>query len=275
MRRIDVPNAVERYLSGESAEHIAQTSGVSRNVIKRIIETAGVKRTNTEAQRARWKTPEIDEAIICQQYIQGESEKTLADAYGIARGTIRKILIAYKVDVRSISDVMKLRMAKATPEERFALTKNAVAAVRGIPHREKFREKMAATRQQRVCQASDYERRLIALLSERRIETVPQMAIGRYNVDIAIAESTIAVEVFGGGWHGLGSQAMRFYKRTDHLIDCGWLPIFVWVNHLYPVGHGAADYIVSVHEARCRGESTGSQEHVIWGNGHGGPVLKR
>ena len=67
------------------------------------------------------------------------------------------------------------------------------------------------------------------MLVARGITFVPQRAVAQYNIDLAIGDS-IAVEVFGGGWHGYGRHAARFEERTRYLLSHGWHQVVIWIN---------------------------------------------
>lgn len=267
MRRLNLnaDDLTRRYLAGEPINDLAESLGVSFNTVRRRIEESGIRiRTISEVQRLRFHTPEVDPYVVASEYASGESVKALSVKYGVCRPLIREI--------RDRSAANVTRMAKLSPVERLRLTDSAHAAVRGVSQSEKHRGKIAATRERRKTQASIYEDRLAGLLADRRLSPIPQKAVGRYNVDLALTESSVAVEVFGGHWHSSGRHATTYRKRTDYILDEGWSLVVVWCNALYPIGDGAADYIVSVHQA-CSSRETGrGQEHVIWGNGHGGPV---
>jgi very-short-patch-repair endonuclease/transposase len=275
MKRLDIDaaNLGSRYSSGESISDIANSFGVSMNVIERRLKELGIKhRTDSESRRLRWGTPTVDPAMLASEYLRGESEKAIAVKYGIARGTIRTMLVARGVTIRNQSVANACRMAKLTPEQRLALAKNAHAAVRGIPQSEEYRRKIAKAREVNGTKPSAGEALLLKLLKARGLNPIVEKAIGRYNVDFALAKSAVAVEVFGGHWHAIGDHARKYRERMDYILNEGWLPIIVWHNALYPINERGVDYIVSVHESRCWRKTRRSKEHVIWGNGHGGPV---
>lgn len=276
MHRLDVGNLADRYLSGESAKEIAKSFGVTSKVITNRLVKAGVRlRTVAEVIKARGAPPGLSDAEIVALYKSGVTEQAVAHLDGRARPTIRRILLAHGVPIRGMREASAIRYAKTTPEERLRLTDAAHAAVRGITQSEEYRCQVALGRERNCTQASPTEKMLAALIRERGIDVTPRKAIGRYNVDIALTESSIAVEVFGGNWHASGRHAATYRKRLDYIIDAGWLPLIVWDTGRFPIEHRAVNYIVSLHAIRRSGEPVGSQEHVIRGDGYRDAIVER
>jgi hypothetical protein len=104
---------------------------------------------------------------------------------------------------------------------------------------------------------------LLAMLPDGAL---PCKAIGPYNVDIALAP--IAVEVFGGAWHGGGRAAARWPKRIRYLLDEQWHVVVVWVEHARdPLTIGAAEYVVALRDQLRRNPALVGQYRVIRGSG--------
>lgn len=272
MKRYNIPDAVERYLAGESMKQIAESHGVSPIVIQRRVDEAGVKRSNSEAQRLRHGTNAVDEAEAARLYVEGITEQAISIKFGVSRGAIRSILVRQGVQLRTLKEAMQLRASRLSKEDRLRFSAAAHAAVRGVPHSEEHRIKTAISRQVSKSQVSPAETEFAEALEARGLSVVQQQAIGRYNVDVAITESSIAVEVFGGHWHASGSHGARHRKRTDYILDRGWLPIIVWVTTDFPLTPKAVDYVIACHEVFGSKEAERSEEHVIRGDGEGGPV---
>jgi very-short-patch-repair endonuclease len=275
MNNLDVDDIARRYLAGETQKGIAKSLGVSAQVVNRRLHKAGVQlRTAREVNRATCNCIPVDETVAVSMYSSGYSELAIARHFGVTRNLIRGALLGRGVTIRGRSDANLIRMAKMTAEERKVLTDAAHAAVRGIPKSEEEVMKTALGRERRQTHSSRYELQLAGMIEERGIPVRRQKAVGRYNVDIAIEESSVAVEVFGGHWHSHGVHAARYRQRCDYLLDRGWLPIIVWVTAAYPLRREAAHYIVAWHDARCFYKTPTRQEHVIRGNGDGGPIFR-
>jgi very-short-patch-repair endonuclease len=139
------------------------------------------------------------------------------------------------------------------------------SAVRGTSQSEELLVRVRALAKQRKGRYdSPGEMLLGEALSDRGLLVVPQKAIGKYNVDLAVAP--VAVEVLGGGWH---SSKRSHATRTPEILDAGWHLVFVWnyegVSAL--VADAAADYLVAFLEEVRRNPPAVSQYRVITGSG--------
>lgn len=251
--------ACDLYVAGESVKDIAKRFEVSVPLIDKILRANQIPRRDRRAQ--------IPADEVCSMFNRGDSVLAIGKHFSVARNVIARILTENNIAVRSGSDAMKLRMQRMSVNDRLRLASNAHAAVKGQTQSEEHRCKIAQTREAKQLGVSDIEIKCKALLDARGLACVTQKAHGRYNIDIAITEPCIAVEIFGGQWHGNGRHANRFRKRTDHLIDSGWAVVIVWVTGCYPLSEGAIEYIVSLSQMLSHDESLRSQEHVIRGDG--------
>jgi very-short-patch-repair endonuclease len=212
------------------------------------------------------KSSDIDD--LCRLYQSGFLESDLAKRFNVAYQAIHSWLVKRDVPLRSLSEGHRIAAARASKEERARRSKAAHDAVRGKRQTLEHREKIALTREDRQISISPIEMTCARALRRAGFDCTPQKAIGPYNVDIAINEPPVAVEIFGGGWHGSGRHAARFKKRIKYILDRGWSIVIVWADRDRPYGRGATKYIVSLAEKIRRGETVGRQEQMIWGNGH-------
>jgi very-short-patch-repair endonuclease len=214
---------------------------------------------------AKWKPPDSDDWI--EDYRAGKSVKQLADEFGIARNAVTRTLTERGVIVRDNATANRLMQADRSPEQRALWTQAAHDAARGRVNT--FEEKClgALTRQRTLgIRMSPSEQLFAGWLRDRGIDTVPQLAIGPYNVDLAA--DPVAVEIFGGGWHGYGAHAARSAERFRYILDEGWAVIVVWSAVLYRISAQAADEVVAfVEQARCDPTLRG-EYRMIRGNGH-------
>lgn len=276
MHRLDVDDLVRRYQSGESPDRIAESLGVSTMVVRNRLAKAGVpRRTVSEAQRLRFGTPAIDGDAARAAHEAGESVKSISLRLGVSRPAVNRAIKLAGGTIRGRSEAMFVRMASTTPEDRLRLTDAAHAAVRGVPQSEEQRCKVAASRQSRWGMVGPDELLMADWLEARGLAVSRQHAVGRYNVDVAVTASAVAVEVFGGHWHTHGSHAAVYRKRTDYLLDRGWTTVIVWATAAYPLAPEAADYVVALCEALRRGEPRGREEHVVWCQADGRARFKR
>lgn len=215
----------------------------------------------------------IDLDDLAARYHRGESVLYMSKELGVCRGAITKRLSQIGLKVRSGSEANLIRMAKLSKAERLALASAAHAAVRGRPQSHADLCKRAISREQSARVASKYEMRIMSWLRDAGIQFTPQKAIGPYNVDIAISESCIAVEVFGGNWHATGLHAARYRERTDYLLSCGWLPFIIWVRKRL-IDWRCVEQIIALHQIGCSNETKWTQEHVIRSDGKTTPIAE-
>lgn len=214
---------------------------------------------------------------IVRRYESGESEKSIADSFRVDRGVIRRRLISAGVTPRNCSSAMYVRMANTTAEERLRLTQAAHDAVRGKPKRPETLIKSAKTRERTRAleRRSDIEGEFAMMLAAREIKFRRNAAVGPYNVDFAVDSHSVAVEIFGGGWHAHGSHADRFLKRTKYLMDRSWSVVVIWADRRRtPLSRGAVDELVAHMNARRANPSTGRQYRMLLGNGEDAPALR-
>lgn len=263
MRPLDTLDLHRRYLAGEPIQRLAKSVGFSGTGLMHRF-----KRDGLSLERAGCHRIPTNVADLVARYTAGESILALSLATGVSRPTVVRRLIAAGCTIRDGSEANTIRMAKMTPESRMSLTKNAHAAVRGVAQSEEQRYKVASTIEAIGRVVSVYEAKLAEMLAARGVVVVPQKAVGRYNVDLAIAESRIAVEIFGGNWHAGGKHARRFRPRLDYLSDRGWHVVIVWCTKRNPLTDLAADQVIAIHERIRSGETIDRKEHVIRGDGY-------
>lgn len=249
-------HAIQLYLSGQSIPKAAAEAGVGGNTLRRAIATRGIP-----APDARFATLPADEVVSA--YMAGTSEYALAQQYGVSRNVIARRLAEAGIQRRSHSKAGQVRAAQMSPEQRAAQAAAAHDAVRGTKQSLETLERRAMLREQRGGYDSEGERQLAEWLAQRGLSPLPQKAIGKYNVDIAV--SPIAVEVLGGGWH---LEKRHHATRTPQILNAGWHLAFVW-NHEgdSALTEGAADYVVSFLDEIRREPPTVGQYRVISGDG--------
>lgn len=257
---IDTDDLCKRYFAYERFSQIAKEFGVSTNTIIRRIKEMGLP-TGKIGER-------IPREELIFSYVNGTSERELARRYNTERIVIKSILIEAGVSRRTNTEANRMMASGRTRQENIKNTSAAHMAVRGKPQSEEHRRKIALGIERKGLIKSFGEKILAQKLIEKGLVITPQKAIGRYNIDIALTEFPIAVEIFGGCWHSYGTHSLRFRKRIDYLINSGWLPIIIWgKNSTRDDFSGAAEYIFSLVQRLRGGEALVCQEHVISGSG--------
>jgi very-short-patch-repair endonuclease len=251
---LHLDDAIRRYLAREPTKQIHATTGVSFKVLNRERIRRGIPPRPKVA--APW-----DEIIAA--YRSGESEYALSRRFDVSRSSIRPRLRRAGIEIRDSSTAGLVRAAKMRPAERAAQAAPAQDAARKRTRSESELRAYAKTRERNGRLGSDGERHLVHLLEERGLYPIPQKAIGRYNVDLAV--EPVAVEVLGGNWH---ARKRIHATRTPYILDEGWHLIFVWSQEPYsPVTASAADYIVALLDEMRWNPPAESQYRVISGHG--------
>lgn len=212
---------------------------------------------------------------IVKRYVSGVSEKKLADENGFSRTVVRRLLREAGVTPRGRSEAEALKWQQMTARQRKRQVAAAHAATRGriVSWEEKCLR--AATCERIGAHIVPVETKLAKKLRQRGFDVTQQLAVGAYNLDVAVHEPPIAVEIFGGGWHSRGRHKTRHFERTKYLFDEGWAVIIIWVDgRRYPLGPGAYDYIDAFADFLCCHPAARRQYRVILGDGEIAPPCR-
>lgn len=172
---------------------------------------------------------EINIPELIRLYNDGESELALSKFYYCSRRAIRNRLLSSGTTVRSRSEA-NVESAKRIPVDLRRLRVEAANnAARGKIQSDEHRMKIAMHYESYPeCRQSKYEREFQSFLIRNNIEFVPQKAFNRYNVDFAFEKERIAVELFGGIWHGSDRHVDKFNRKSKLLFSMGWSIVVVW-----------------------------------------------
>lgn len=210
---------IERYQAGEPLTKLGAEVGVKGESLARHFRNAGVTlRTSLEARRARAKVIPTE---VIERYKAGESLFVLAKEFGIARGRsgnkptgLTRILIEAGVSLRGRSESQRNKWAKIQDPCRRRSQVEAALTARAIRH-EQEQWKVAPTE---LCLAGALEALGIAFS--------PQKAVGTYNLDIALDEFPISIEVERGTAFS-PCYYRSLFRRTEYLLNRGWAVLFV------------------------------------------------
>ena len=223
---------------------------------------------------AKLEIPNLDNLL--RRYVAGESENKLAREAGINRWTFRRRILKAGIIPRNGSSSMLLRWQNSAPEERAALIAPAHAAARGSKRTVVQLHTKALGTQRTLANTSPVEYALADALTARGYAVTQQLAVGPYNIDVTVDGVPVAVEVFGGYWHGYGHHAWRFFERSKYLLDSGWHLLVVWVEgRNYPLDASGIEYVISFLEEVRRNPPFPCEYRVILGNGQFAPIHKR
>lgn len=272
LKPADLEDAVRLYHAGEPIAEISRQLGVNVVSVYRRLNQAGVTLRRAEGRNPNRRI-RLDCGDICARYLGGESEKSISETLKVSRKAIRRVIREADIEPRGRSAAMLERMSRTTKEERQNLTSAAHKAVRGRKATVEEREKRAKTVELTLSRAVPIESKLADWLIERGISVTQQRAVGKYNLDIAIDADSVAVEIFGGGWHSSGTHRATFHERTKYLLDLGWNVLIMWVDgRRYPLDINGCDQVVAFAE-ECRwSPSPRGKYRVILGDGQHPPA---
>jgi hypothetical protein len=148
-----------------------------------------------------------------------------------------------------------------TSEERKAITRSANEWSRGRSRSERYLISRAISHQRELDKVGIGEEELTTLLRERGYNPVPQLAVWKYNIDIAMPP--IAVEVERYDSNPLGRTAFR--AKLIDLLDMGWFVLVVWIRPRLKElpSIGAVNYTIALSETLDGQPTSVSQYRVI------------
>jgi very-short-patch-repair endonuclease len=123
----------------------------------------------------------------------------------------------------------------------------------------------AATRQERRTRRGRYEDPLAMILRECRGDVIQQRAVGHYNIDVALDEARVAVEVQGSKI--TGKSCTNLAHRAERILNAGWTMIFGLWWDAPPDIAACAEYIVALAERASGDESLRGRYGVIGSDG--------
>lgn len=167
----------------------------------------------------------LDVNKIVEDYVGGTSENALSKMHGVDRGVIRRRLVAAGVTIRGGSEAEKLKWSQMSKAKKRKQVASAHAARRGQKDGASTLAKRAIQRMVNLSHIGVDEVALANALLRLGVATTPQKAIGPYNLDLAIEEPAIAIEIEAGGT--FYSKRPRLLKRIKYLIDSGWIVLYI------------------------------------------------
>jgi transposase-like protein len=252
---VDVDDLVREYLSGLTVKDLARKHGVNGKTIRRKLPDDVVR---SDANRN--PVPVVDLAAAVTLFNTGIGVRGVAEQLGCCSPSyLTKLFRDNGIRTRNRSEQQFARMARATQEERHAITEAAHNAVRGVKQPRSLLLNRAKARKRIV---SGYELELRDMLTERGIAADPQFPIGTYNCDLAA--HPVAVEIFGGRWHWHGKHLASAEKRFRYILNAGWHLLIIAVDAASPLTPSVADYVAAyIEQARCN-PSARREYRVIW-----------
>ena len=223
-----IDHILELYKSGVALHDIGKSVGVDFKTADKYIRKSGIpKRTKAEASAlvsartmgrpATRFGAQIPEEV-CDLYREG--------------ATLRDLERRLRIDRKRLSAFLRGRGVVVDGNRptdgrlRAALVGSAAAKL--APRNDSARAVTLAHTGGVIGQG---ELELIDALRAHGFDPIHQLPVGSYNLDVAVNELRVAVEVQRGAWHGATSAKP---KRVEYLFDRGWRVIFLRISR-----HGA------------------------------------
>jgi very-short-patch-repair endonuclease len=270
----NLDHAIKLYESGKSLAQVADEIGIcSYATIGRRMIKAGIKLRTMERVASLRLTKRMEDVIArgVGRYLAGETINDLCAELGVGRRLFQKAVITAGYELRTQAKSLGLRYNRMSLSERAAITTAANAAMRGKPASAGRMAQRAATNERTLQLASRADLILSVWLAQRGIQFTAQKALGPYNIDIAIDELSVAVEV-NGGWHYFEGRAVPEAQRREYLFNRGWrlievkltapeLKVWKWLRP------ACADKVVALLNELRQGEPAWGKHCVLGGDG--------
>ncbi len=270
-RPANLDDLVRRYEAGESAAHLAKELGVYTYVVTRWFREADIDlRSGSDRLALAWQTrhrsaDDLPAAEILARYRDGASGKVLAEEYRTPRTAINEVLRRAGVPIRDRSSGMRQRWASGS-ETAERLLGQAWATRRGQVDSGQALAVKALAKSLTLSSVGRYEVDAAMAIARAGCHVVPQMAIGPYNIDIALDVHRIAVEIYTSGLKVSRPGRGGTLKRYQYLLDPGWSILRVNAIRFFDAV-GLAEYVVALADATSRNEARWRGYGVIRGNG--------
>lgn len=272
----DINNIISEYQAGASTRELGRKYGVQPQSLLIRLKNAGVS-TRSIADAKRLHHPPIDIPALLADYQQGESINALAKRFGISRRSIESRLLSNGIQLRTQSDAERLKWSKMNPDARERQVAKAHAAskvkFKGIPP--SYATLVGKSEMwQRTGRMTRSEASVSAILTDLGIPHTPQYVVGTYNIDLAVNEMPIAVEVASSGIGKTYGPKLR--RKLEHLFSRGWLVLFIYAlsgnrNDLTRINQNLPSWL----DRARRDKSIFGRYGVIRCDSKDGPIFRR
>jgi very-short-patch-repair endonuclease/transposase len=262
---VDINYAINLYTSGVPIKEIASKAEVGSSTIIRRMRDAGFQlRSIGESTALTLARRAGDLSKAVERYVSGETMQKVAADFGVTRRRLEIAVRSAGYTPRTMLQAVGLRYTNMSARERRSITAKANIAKRGRKASIASQERRARTLEVTLQLASRTDLLLSVWLAQKGIKFTPQKAFGPYNIDIAIEELAVAVEV-NGSWHYFPDRSSTEIKRRNYLLNGGWKLIDVKLGkYLRP---SCADKIISLLDAMRQNETSWGEHCVIGGDG--------
>ena len=163
----------------------------------------------------------LDPEELKRLYVErGLPEYEVAERLGTSRYLVSRNLFWYGIQRRGVSEANVLRFTN-NPSERDRAASHARQFFTGRPQTDEMRHQIAKTVHMNQKQVSHYERQVHDRLKELGLAVELLWPLDRWNIDIAIPDVLLAVEIHGG-WHDAPKKRDQDRRKAEYLKEQGW-----------------------------------------------------
>lgn len=186
---------IEQYNNGASERDLARKYKCSHSTIRKHLIKSGIIKLPNSLLGVKTE--------VIERYKQGDGIRKLCLKYHLQDYQLKRLLIDEGI-FRTASDAQYLRWSQSTPKQ---------VKQRALQH---------AITVQRLGKLSRLEKLFARALQDAEIKAIPQYALDVFNIDFAIPDIKLAIEI-DGRWHGYTPRLeARDNKKEQYLKEHGW-----------------------------------------------------
>jgi very-short-patch-repair endonuclease len=144
------------------------------------------------------------------------SVKRISEIIGTSRSVVKKRAIEYGFTVPNMRDGVQRAYNHGFTPNVYMAHKSRRGSQNSFEHQKKIAEFYSGTIR------SKYELIMYEALKAKGLSPFPNLAVGRYNIDIAFQDVLLAIEVDGGNWHNSPKKRELDHKKSKYLSSLGW-----------------------------------------------------
>jgi very-short-patch-repair endonuclease len=145
----------------------------------------------------------------------------------------------------NMSEIKRLYWQQFTYEQRLAMTAASRALITGRKRTDTDLCKRAKGKQEKA-KLSRFEKELFDALTAKGLFPIPQMAVDKFNIDLAFPEQLLAIEVHGGCWHNTPQKRAHDEAKRAFLEPLGWRIMVVRCRRMHWVEESVTNIIGAV-----------------------------
>jgi len=221
------------------------------------------------------KIEPADRDDLIKRYVAGCSENQVAKECGVSRSVITRWLREAGIVRRGQSDAERIKWSRMTDERRRAQVIRAHAATKGRVRSDAEVSRCAASNFRNQTRKGRGEDAIAAICSGFGIAVEQQYPVGRYNIDVAMHELRVAVEIIGN-WPKRDGGTVPYRKRVEHLFDLGWCILWIDATNKRAIDTLAVGkHLLALADAARRNEPIARRQWVIRRDGEPAAGLGR